>query len=68
MDFNFDENASLAATGNAAENLAALKRLASTIIRIDLGGVLETAKRRRQAAWDDSWVSTLVSRTVEIKL
>ena len=68
MDFNFDEDASLAATGNTAENLAALKRLASTMIRIDLGGVLGTAKRRRQAAWDDSWALRLLSRIFEIKL
>lgn len=68
MDFNFDEDASLAATGNAAENLAALKRLASTIIRIDLGGVLGTAKRRRQAAWDDSWTLRLLSRIFEVKM
>jgi predicted transposase YbfD/YdcC len=68
MDFNFDEDASLAATGNAAENLAALKRLASTMIRIDLGGVLGTAKRRRQAAWDDSWTLRLLSRIFEVKM
>lgn len=68
MDFNFGEDASLAATGNAAENLAALKRLASTMIRIDLGGVLGTAKRRRQAAWDDSWTLRLLSRIFEINL
>jgi predicted transposase YbfD/YdcC len=68
MDFNFEEDAGLAATGNAAENLAALKRLASTMIRIDLGGILGTAKRRRQAAWDDSWTLRLLSRIFEIKL
>jgi predicted transposase YbfD/YdcC len=68
MDVNFDEDASLAATGNAAENLAILKRLASTMIRIDLGGVRGTAKRRRQAAWDDSWTIRLLSRIFEVKL
>lgn len=68
MDVNFDEDASLAATGNAAENLAILKRLASTMIRIDLGGVRGTAKRRRQAAWDDSWTIRLMSRIFEVKL
>ena len=50
MDVNFGEDAGLAATGHAAENLAALKRLASTMIRIDLGGIRGTAHRRRQAA------------------
>jgi hypothetical protein len=68
MDFNFCEDASLADTGNAAENLAALKRLASTMIRLDLGGIRGTAQRRRQAAWDDSWTLRLLSRIFEIKL
>lgn len=68
MDVNFEEDACLAATGNAAENLAVLKRLTSTMIRIDLGGILGTAKRRRQAAWDDSWTLRLLSRIFEIKL
>ena len=68
MDVNFCEDASLAATGNTAENLAALKRLASTIIRIDIGGVLGTAQRRRQAAWDDSWTLKLLSRIFDVNL
>jgi predicted transposase YbfD/YdcC len=68
MDFNFCEDASLAATGNAAENLAVLKRLASTMIRIDLGGTRGTAQRRRQAAWDDSWTLRLLSRIFELEL
>lgn len=68
MDVNFGEDASLAAMGNAAENLAALKRLASTMIRIDLGGVLGTAQRRRQAAWDDSWTLRLLSRIFEVNV
>jgi predicted transposase YbfD/YdcC len=68
MDVNFCEDASLAAIGNAAENLAALKRLASTMIRIDLGGVRGTAQRRRQAAWDDSWTLRLLSRIFEVKM
>jgi predicted transposase YbfD/YdcC len=68
MDVNFGEDASLASVGNAAENLAALKRLASTMIRIDLGGVRGTAQRRRQAAWDDSWTLRLLSRVFEVEL
>lgn len=68
MDVNFGEDASLAAIGNAADNLAALKRLASTMIRIDLGGIRGTAERRRQAAWDDSWTLRLLSRIFEVKL
>ncbi len=68
MDVNFGEDANLAATGHAPENLATLKRLASTLIRIDLGGVRGTAERRRQAAWDDSWTLRLLSRIFEIKV
>jgi len=62
MHVNFGEAASLAATGNAAENLAILKRLAGTMMRIDLGGIRKTAKRRRQAASDDSWTIRLLSK------
>jgi len=68
MDVNFKEDASLAATGYAADNLAILRRLASTLIRIDLGGVRGTANRRRQAAWDDSWTIRLLSRIFEIEV
>lgn len=66
MDVNFGEDATLAATGHAAENIAGFKRLASTLIRIDLGGVRGTAERRRYAAWDDSWTIRLLSRIFDI--
>jgi hypothetical protein len=33
-----------------------------------LGGVLGTAQRRRQAAWDDSWTLKILSRIFELKL
>lgn len=68
MDVNFCEDAMLATAGNAAENLAGLKRLISTMIRIDLGGIRGTAQRRRQAAWDDSWTLKLLSRIFEVDL
>lgn len=68
MDVNFCEDAGLATAGNAAENLAALKRLTSTMIRIDLGGVRGTAQRRRQAAWDDCWTLKLLSRIFDVTL
>ena len=68
MDVNFKEDQSLASTGNAAENLAALKRLASTMIRIDLGCIRGTAQRRRQAMWDDSWTLKILSRIFEMKM
>ena len=68
MDVNFGDDASLASVGNAAENLAVLKRMASTMIRIDLGGIRGTAQRRRQASWDDSWALRLLSRIFEMSL
>jgi predicted transposase YbfD/YdcC len=68
MDVNFDEDSTLASIGHAPENLAILKRIASTLIRMDLGGVRSTAKRRRQAMWDDSWTLRLLSRIFEMKL
>lgn len=68
MDVNFCEDANLATSGNTAENLAALKRLTSTMIRIDLGGTRGTAQRRRQATWDDSWTLKLMSRIFEVTL
>jgi predicted transposase YbfD/YdcC len=68
MDVNFCEDVSLATAGNTAENLAALKRLTGTMIRIDLGGVRGTAQRRRQAAWDDSWTLKLLSRIFDVNL
>ena len=68
MDVNFLEDASLAAVGHAPENLGTLKRLASTLIRIDLGGIRGTADRRRRAAWDDSWTLRLLSRIFQLEL
>ena len=44
MEVNFGKDATLASQGNAAENLAILKRLPGTLIRIDLGGVLGRLK------------------------
>jgi predicted transposase YbfD/YdcC len=68
MDVNFGEDSSLASIGHAAENLGVLKRLASTLIRIDLGGIRGTADRRRMAAWDDTWTLRLLARIFEVRL
>jgi len=62
-----EKDASLAATGNDAENLAILKRLAGKMIRIALGGIRGTAKGRRQATWDVSWTIRLWSSIFEVK-
>ena len=68
MDVNFCEDTNLATSGNTVENLAALKRLTSNMIRIDLGATRGTAQRRRQAAWDHSWTLKLLSRIFEADL
>ena len=68
MDVNFGEDASLVSIANASEKLGALKRLAGTMIRIDLGGIRGTAQRRREADCDNSWTLRLLSRIFEIKL
>jgi predicted transposase YbfD/YdcC len=68
MDVNFEEDSTLASIGHAPENLAILRRIAATLIRMDLGGVRGTAERRRQAMWDDSWTLRLLSRIFEVNL
>jgi predicted transposase YbfD/YdcC len=68
MDVNFEEDANLASICHAPENLGMLKRLASTLIRIDLGGIRGTADRRRRAAWDDSWTLRLLSKIFQVEL
>ena len=68
MDVNFKEDTSLASIGYAPENLGLLKRLASTLIRIELGGIRGTANMRRMATWDDSWTIRILSRIFEVKL
>ena len=67
MDVNFGEDANLATSGNTAENLAALKRLASTLIRIDLGRARGTANRRRHAAWGGSWTLKNIYKKILIE-
>ena len=68
MDVNFGEDSTLASIGHAPENLAILKSIAGTLIRMDLGGIRGTAERRRQAMWDDPWTLRLLSRIFEVKL
>ncbi len=62
MDVVFLEDASQAATGHAAENLAVFRRMAHNLIKADLGGTRGVAKSRRQAAWDDDYAIRVLSR------
>ena len=63
MDVVFREDASQAATGHAAENLAVFRRMALNLIKADLGGGTRgVAKSRRKAAWDDDYAVCILSR------
>lgn len=62
MDVVFDEDASQAASGHTAENLALFRRMAHNLITADLGGTRGVAKSRRQAAWDDDYAIRVLSR------
>lgn len=55
MDVVFCEDASQANTGHAGENLAMFRRMAHALIKEDVGGSVGIAKRRREAAWDDTY-------------
>ncbi len=55
MDVIFCEDNSLANTGHAAENLAMFRRMAHGLIKQDVGGTTGIARRRREAAWDDTY-------------
>lgn len=54
MDVVFGEDASQANAMHAGENLAMLRRMALELIKQDIGGTVGVAKRRREAAWDDT--------------
>lgn len=62
MDVGFLEDASQAASGHTAENLALFRRMAHNLIKADLGGTRGVAKSRRQAAWDDDYTVRVLSR------
>ena len=61
MDVNFLEDKCLASVGHGAENLATFRRLASTLIRLKLGGVAGTAHMRRMAQWDDECMLSVLA-------
>jgi predicted transposase YbfD/YdcC len=62
MDVIFCEDASLANTGHAGENLAMFRRMAHALIKQDVGGTVGIAKRRREAAWDDTYALRILGR------
>jgi predicted transposase YbfD/YdcC len=68
MDVVFAEDASQAATGHAAENLALFRRIAHSLIIEDLGGPRGIAKSRRKAAWDDDYAIRILSKLFEEKV
>lgn len=58
LDVNFEEDKSIANTGHAAENLAIFRRLALNI----LGSGKGLLERRRNAAWNEEYLTELVSK------
>lgn len=62
MDVVFREDDSLANTGHAAENLAMFRRMAHGLIKKDVGGTVGIARRRREAAWDDTYALRILGR------
>ena len=58
LDITFEEDKSVAHTGFAAENLATFRRLALNI----LGSGRGLLERRRKAAWNEEYLTTLVNK------
>jgi predicted transposase YbfD/YdcC len=58
LDINFEEDKSGVNTGNAAENLAIFRRLALNI----LGSGKGLLERRRNAAWNEDYLTELVGK------
>lgn len=58
LDINFEEDKSVVNTGHAAENLATFRRLALNI----LGSGKGLLERRRNAAWNEEYLTELVSK------
>lgn len=58
LDINFEEDKSVVNTGHAAENLAVFRRLALNI----LGPGKGLLERRRNAAWNEEYLTELVSK------
>ena len=58
LDINFEEDKSVVNTGYAAENLAIFRKLALNI----LGSGKGLLERRRKAAWNEEYLSELVSK------
>lgn len=58
LDISFEEDKSVAHTGFAAENLATFRRLALNI----LGSGKGLLEKRKKAAWNEEYLTTLVSK------
>jgi predicted transposase YbfD/YdcC len=58
LDINFEEDKSVVNTGYAAENLAIFRRIALNI----LGSGKGLLERRRNAAWNEEYLTELVSK------
>lgn len=62
MDVIFNDDASLANRGHAAENLGLFRRMAYCLLRQDTVNGRGMAHQQREAMWDDGYVHSLLSR------
>ncbi len=68
MDVIFDEDRCRVREGHAAENLAALRRLALNIARAETDTKISMRRKRKRAAWDDSYMAKLMQAKLDIPL
>ena len=61
LDVQFEEDAGRAREGNAAENLATLRRLSLNLLSRDQGQKSGTKTKRLVAGWDNSFLVKLLA-------
>ncbi len=61
LDVAFREDASRVRTRNAAENLAIVRRIALNLLKAEKTTKLGVANKRLKAAWDDKYLTTILS-------
>ncbi len=68
MDVIFDEDRCRVREGHAAENLAALRRIALNLARAETDTKISMRRKRKRAAWDDSYMAKLMQANLETEL
>jgi hypothetical protein len=64
----FDEDRCRVREGHAAENLAALRRIALNLARAETDTKISMRRKRKRAAWDDSYMAKLMQANLETEL